>query len=161
MVKPALTEHDKDEITQMYTACYREIHTIPGQRLTIQSLFLTVNTAVSSFLGYLWVFQSDRLLTWNPAELLLALVVMYLFLAALCYIWFRLLREYDELSYSFIMLIKGMEKHLPVRPLTLLFQATDKLGINTNLGALTNIIPCLFLTMYSMVFIYLMINHLI
>lgn len=153
-----LTETEKDRLTQIYTAYYGEIHTLPKQRIAIQSVFLTTNTIASSALGYLLTFKPEIWLKWDSLESKIILAIIYIFLTALCYIWFRLLKEYDQLSYAFIVLIRNMEKNLPIDPLNKLFKATKNFNINHNLGKLTNIVPCLFLLIYLLAFAYLITN---
>jgi hypothetical protein len=79
---------------------------ISARRQTANSYFLTVNTALLSFVGYVTVKDSGSYL-W-----LLGGVVG----VVLCYLWYRLICSYRSLNSAKFIVIHAIEKRLPICP---------------------------------------------
>jgi hypothetical protein len=78
---------------------------ISARRQTANSYFLTVNTALLSFVGYITSKDTSDYL-W-----LLGIVGV-----SLCYLWYRLIRSYKDLNTAKFNVIHEIEKRLPLSP---------------------------------------------
>jgi hypothetical protein len=78
---------------------------ISARRQTANSYFLTVNTALLSFVGYITTKDTSDYL-W-----LLGIVGV-----SLCYLWYRLIRSYRDLNSTKFNVIHEIEKRLPLSP---------------------------------------------
>lgn len=143
---------------EIYKTYYAQTFVLPGQRLTTHGIFLTVNTLFSSIVGYLMINHFTIWTGWQTYKKIGFLLAPYSLILFFCYLWFRLLAEYDNLAYAFIMLTKAMEENLPIRPLTMLFQATNKFSLNHGPSRLTKALPILFACVYLTMFIYIFTN---
>lgn len=77
---------------------------ISGRRQTANSYFLTVNTALLSYVGY--ITTKDASYIW-----LLGIVGM-----ALCYLWYSLIASFRGLNSAKFTVIHSIEKRLPLSP---------------------------------------------
>lgn len=78
---------------------------ISDRRQNANSYFLSVNTAVLAFVGYITTQPSGEYL-W-----LLALAGV-----VICYLWYRLVRSYRDLNGAKFRVAHLLEKSLPARP---------------------------------------------
>lgn len=100
-------------------------------------------------------YYFDALSTFDTVHKLEYFLGPYILILSFCYIWFRLLTEYDELSYCWIIMVKNMEKSLPIKPQNMLFQAIDEFSINSGLGRLTKALPLLFAFFYLAMLLFI------
>lgn len=78
---------------------------ISSRRQSANSYFLTINTALLSFVGYITAKDTSDYL-W-----LLGVVGV-----ALCYLWYRLIRSYRDLNTAKFAVVHAIEKKLPLSP---------------------------------------------
>jgi len=78
---------------------------ISARRQSANSYFLTVNTALLGFTGYITTKDSSNYL-W-----LLGLAGI-----VLCYLWYRLIQSYRDLTTGKFKVIHAIEKRLPISP---------------------------------------------
>lgn len=78
---------------------------IGSRRQTANSYFLTVNTALLGFVGYITAKDSSEYL-W-----LLGIVGV-----VLCYLWYRIIRSFRDLSTAKYLVVHQIETKLPIRP---------------------------------------------
>lgn len=78
---------------------------VSSRRQSANSYFLTVNTALLSFIGYITAKDSSDYL-W-----LLGIAG-----CILCFFWFRLIRSYKDLNSAKFRIVHRIEKRLPISP---------------------------------------------
>ncbi len=81
---------------------------ISARRLTANSFFLTINTGIIAFAGYLSLSAEKQLAVGQYWIVALAGVI-------LCYMWYRLIRSYAGLNKAKFDVIHEMEKDLPYK----------------------------------------------
>lgn len=81
---------------------------ISSRRLTANSFFLSINTALVALTSYINNISNSSLLS---SSLLISLAGMIL-----CYMWYRLIRSYKDLNTAKFKVIHNMEKMLPFNP---------------------------------------------
>ncbi|MEW6328127.1 MAG: hypothetical protein AB1487_11150 [Thermodesulfobacteriota bacterium] len=77
---------------------------ISSRRLSANSFFLTVNTLLIGFVGYVHLGAEKA----THFYFLISLAGLIL-----CYTWYRLIRSYDEMNFAKFIIIHAIEKHLP------------------------------------------------
>lgn len=90
---------------EQYKLCVEMADRISVRRQTANSYFLTVNTALLSFVGYVTAKDTGDYL-W-----LLGVVGI-----SLCYLWYRIIRSYRDLNTAKFAVIHEIEKWLPLSP---------------------------------------------
>lgn len=117
---------------------------VSSRRQTANSYFLTINTALLGFVGYVTVKETGDYV-W-----LLGLVG-----TLLCYFWFRLIRSYRDLNSAKFLVVHQIEKRLPISPYDAEWEAMGR-GNNPKLyKPLTHIetaVPWVFATLHLFVF---------
>jgi hypothetical protein len=81
-----------------------------GRRQAANSFFLTVNTTVLSFIGYLNLKTTASITDgffWMVAACGMAM----------CYLWYRMVRSYRDLNSAKFKVIHMIEKELPLSPM--------------------------------------------
>ncbi len=154
---PSIKEAERS-LLSLYKSYYHHIHTIAQQRLTVHSLFLTVHTIFSSMLGIFLYRATNLWINWSFVEKITILTAPYTLMLVLCVVWYKLLTEYAIMSYAFILLIKSMEKHLPIRPLTVLLSGVSHYKLNSDLSKLMKFLPITFIVVYLAMFIVVLVN---
>src|SRR5574341_673563 len=95
----------QSHLVEQYKLYVEMADRISARRQTANSYFLTVNTALLSFVGYLTTKEtSDYLWLLGIAGL------------SLCYLWYRLIRSYRDLNSAKFSVIHAIEKRLPLSP---------------------------------------------
>ncbi len=89
---------------EMYKLYVQMADNISTRRQSANSFFLTINTAIIGFVGYLGTTAGN----WNLAVSISGV--------ALCYTWYRLIRSYKDLNSGKFKVIHEMEKELPLSP---------------------------------------------
>jgi hypothetical protein len=117
---------------------------ISNRRQAANSYFLTVNTALLSFVGYITTKDTSDYL-W-----LLSVVGV-----SLCYLWYCLIRSYRNLNSAKFNVIHEIEKRLPISPYDAEWEAMER-GKNSKLyKPVTHIetgVPWIFVTLHLFVF---------
>jgi len=142
-------------ITFIYCAYSKQIFTLSEHGLTVQSLFLTIITIFTSVISYILSNKIDVWIHWPIYEKISLMLLPFLFIIFVCYVWFCLLKEYDNLNDAFTTLTAKMEDRLPIKPLSALIKATKHFNINHNIGMLTRGLPILFALLYTILFLYI------
>ncbi|MDP2601826.1 MAG: hypothetical protein Q8S00_04440 [Deltaproteobacteria bacterium] len=117
---------------------------ISQRRQTANSYFLTVNTALLSFVGYLTTKDTSDYL-W-----LLGVVGV-----VLCYLWYRLVRSYRDLNTAKFNVIHVIEKRLPLSPYDAEWEAMGRGKDSTRYKPVTHIetgVPWVFVVLHVFVF---------
>lgn len=116
---------------------------ISSRRQTANSYFLSINTALLSFVGYVGVKDSSGYL-W-----LIAVAGI-----ALSYLWYRLIRSYQDLNTAKFKVVHEIEKRLPLSPYDAEWGAMGR-GANPKLyKPFTHIetgVPWVFVVLYALV----------
>lgn len=103
-----------DEVTcssqqlELYKLSVEMADRISARRLTANSFFLTINTGIIAFAGYLSLSEDKNLAVGQYWVVALAGVI-------LCYMWYRLIRSYSGLNKAKFDVIHEMEKDLPYK----------------------------------------------
>ncbi len=93
---------------EMYKLCVEMADRISARRLTANSFFLTINTALVALTGYLSLANKQGLEIAQYWVIAIAGI-------ALCYMWYRQIRSYSGLNSAKFSVIHEMEKDLPYR----------------------------------------------
>jgi hypothetical protein len=101
-------EYDK-HLFELYRICLEMADRISTRREKANSFFLTLNTGVVGFVGY--VAGTEKLGTndWWLAFLAVAGIT-------LSYLWFRILKSFRGLNSAKFQVLQEMERRLPLRP---------------------------------------------
>jgi hypothetical protein len=118
---------------------------ISNRRATANSYFLSVNSAILAFVGYLSSKETGEYL-W-----LLALAGI-----TLSYLWEALIRSYSNLNTAKFLVIHKIEKRLPISPYDAEWEAMGR-GLNSKLyKPITHIergVPYVFIVLHLIVFV--------
>ncbi|MCY9856000.1 hypothetical protein [Vibrio mediterranei] len=93
---------------ELYKLSVEMADRISARRLTANSFFLTINTGIIAFAGYLSLSVDKSLTAGQYWVVALAGVI-------LCYMWYRLIRSYAGLNKAKFDVIHEMEKDLPYK----------------------------------------------
>ena len=120
---------------------------ISVRRQTTNSFFLTINTALIAFLGYVkpGIGQYAEYLVWlnTPVGVVL------------CYCWYRLIRSYRELNSGKFKVIHAIEQHLPLSPYDAEWELLGRGKDLRQYLPFTRVemyVPLVFLSIYAMTF---------
>jgi len=120
---------------------------ISARRLTANSFFLTINTGIVAFSGYLSISSGNNLINGQQWIIALAGIV-------LCYMWYRLIRSYADLNKAKFAVIHEMEKDLPYKAFDAEWDAVGKGNDPKRYLPFTKIekaVPWVFLTLHAVV----------
>lgn len=92
---------------------------ISARRLTANSFFLTLNTGIVAFAGYLSLSENVKLAI--GAYWVVAIAGM-----VLCYMWYRLVCSYRDLNTAKFAVIHQIEKDLPYKIYDAEWEAVDR-----------------------------------
>lgn len=92
----------------MYKLCVEMADRISARRLTANSFFLTINTALVALVGYLSLANKKGLEVTQYWVIAIAGI-------SLCYMWYRQIKSYSGLNSAKFEVIHQMEKDLPYR----------------------------------------------
>ncbi len=95
----------KSHILEMYKIYLEMSDRISSRRQSANSFFLSINSVLIGFIGYISV-REDIKLNWIIA---LAGII-------LCYTWYRIVRSYKDLNSGKFRVIHEIEKELPISP---------------------------------------------
>lgn len=95
----------KSHILEMYKIYLEMTDRISNRRQSANSFFLSINSALIGFIGYISV-REDLKFNWIIA---LAGII-------LCYTWYRIVRSYKDLNSGKFRVIHEIEKELPISP---------------------------------------------
>ena len=93
---------------ELYKLSVEMADRISSRRLTANSFFLTINTGIVAFAGYLSLSTDKELAVGQYWIVALAGII-------LCYMWYRLIRSYADLNRAKFAVIHEMEKDLPYK----------------------------------------------
>ena len=93
---------------ELYKLSVEMADRISARRLTANSFFLTINTGIIAFAGYLSLSAEKQLAVGQYWIVALAGII-------LCYMWYRLIRSYAGLNKAKFDVIHEMEKDLPYK----------------------------------------------
>ena len=144
-VRYAENEKLQEHLLEQYKLYVELTDRISARRESANSFFLTVNTTLLGFVGYITLKDTSDYL-W-----LLGLVGMLI-----CYFWYRLLRSYRDLNTLKFQVIHAIEKKLPLSPYYAEWEALDR-GTNPALyKPFTHIelcVPWAFIALHVFVFL--------
>ncbi len=98
-----------EHVLKIYGTYLEMADRISSRRERANSFFLTLNTAVVGFVGYL--AAAAKLLPNDPWLSLIAVAGIIL-----SYLWYRIIRSYRGLNSAKFRVVHEMEKLLPLRP---------------------------------------------
>lgn len=93
---------------ELYKLSVEMADRISSRRLTANSFFLTINTGIVAFAGYLSLSHDKELAVGQYWFVAMAGII-------LCYMWYRLIRSYAGLNKAKFAVIHEMEKDLPYK----------------------------------------------
>lgn len=115
---------------------------VSGRRLTANTYFLSVNTALLGYVAY--IAKENTSYLW-----LLGLAGV-----ALCWLWFRIIRSYRDLNTSKFAVVHEIEKLLPLSPYAAEWELAGKGKNSGKYHPLTHIetgVPIIFLVLHAFV----------
>lgn len=98
-----------EHVIEIYRNCVEMADRISSRRGNTNSFFLTLNTAVVGFIGYL--AGTDKISSNDPWFSLVAISGI-----VLSFLWYRIIRSYRGLNSGKFKVIHEIEKLLPLRP---------------------------------------------
>jgi hypothetical protein len=154
-IEEKLLKKPEDEYGKNYQAHLLDIYKlyvemadrISSRRQSVNSFFLTVNTAIIAIVGYVQlVIEKSTEFYWivNMAGIVL------------CFLWYRLIRSYKDLTSGKFEVIYAIEKHLPISPYDAEWEVLCR-GKDPKLYLLSSkiemIVPWVFLALHFVVFL--------
>ena len=97
----------KNHFLEMYKVYLEMADRISSRRQSANNFFLTINTAVVGFIGYIQLGAEKG----SDYYYLISVAGM-----VLCYIWYRLVKSYKGLNSGKFKVVRQLEKKLPVSP---------------------------------------------
>lgn len=95
-----------EHVVEIYKLYLDMADRISGRRERANSFFLTLNTAITAFVGYVTLGKAT--LGSTPWVAIAGVVVSFL--------WYRIIRSYRDLNTAKFLVVHEMEKQLPIRP---------------------------------------------
>lgn len=99
----------KDHLLEQYKIYLEMIDRISSRRQSVNSFFLSINTALITLLGYKIVIS-------NTNHLIVIHTLVGLCGMILCYIWYRVIKSNKGLTSGKFKILHRIEKKLPVSP---------------------------------------------
>jgi hypothetical protein len=140
----------KEHFLSIYNQYIDMADRISSRRQSANSFFLTINTAIVSFIS------SVRFIISTPKQSTIYLPIAIAGII-LCYSWYRLLVSYKELNSAKFSLICQMEKELPLKPYDTEWQKLregKKSKRHMPFSKIETIVPWVFLLLHVFFFIY-------
>ena len=107
--KKAYGTEYRAHVIELYKLYVEMSDRISERRQTGNSFFLTINSALVAFIGYLN-------LSHKPSQSFQSLWSISIAGMVLCYLWYRLIRSYKDINSGKFKVIHAIEKMLPLRP---------------------------------------------
>jgi hypothetical protein len=134
----------QDHLLEQYKLYVEMADRISQRRQSANTYFLTVNTALLSFVGYIT--------TKDVSDYLWLLGVVGV---ALCYLWYRLIRSYRDLNTAKFNVIHVIEKRLPLSPYDAEWEAMGRGKDSKRYKPVTHIetgVPWVFVVLHVFIF---------
>lgn len=112
-------EYDISVKLEQYKLAVEMADRISARRLTANSFFLTLNTGIVAFAGYLSISTNKALAVGQYWIVAMAGIV-------LCYMWYRLVCSYRDLNTAKFAVIHEIEKDLPYKIYDAEWEAVDR-----------------------------------
>lgn len=103
-------ENHAQHVLHIYHGYVQSAERISSRRQRANSFFLTVNTGLVGFIGYLKLV--DRPVSAEMSVLILVALTG----AASSYLWYRMVRSYRDLNSAKFKIVHEIEQSLPLRP---------------------------------------------
>lgn len=133
-------------VLEQWKTCVEMANSNTEKRNNANNLFITINSALFALITFAWDYKS----------ILLSIIGI-----VVCILWLNSIRSYKQLSSVKYDIVNEIEKKLPLAPFTYEWK---KLKLEHNYVGLTkieNILPWLFLTLYSISIIYPLLKSLL
>ena len=102
-------EHYRDHVLTIYRTYLEMADRISARRDRANSFFLTINTAIVGFIGYLSTHSPVR--SAHDTRLLVAIAGI-----VICYLWYRIIKSYRGLNSAKFKIVHQIESLLPMKP---------------------------------------------
>lgn len=139
-------EKKKDHLLEQYKTYLGSAEQISNRRQTANSFFVSINTALLAFVGYMNSAEGNGAHYW-----LVALAGV-----AIAFMWYRLIRSYRDLNTAKFKVVHQIEKSLPLSPYDAEWEAVGR-GKNSALYLpFTHIevgVPWVFLILHAFAFV--------
>lgn len=150
-------ESYKAHILQIYQLYLEMADRISSRRERANSFFLTLNTAIVGFIGYM--SGTDKVSVDEPWLSIVGFAGI-----AICYLWYRIIRSYRGLNSAKFKVIHEIERMLPIKPYDAEWEYVGR-GKNSSLYLpFTHVeifIPWIFLVLHVVIFLrYIPWNYL-
>jgi hypothetical protein len=99
----------RQHVIEIYRTYLEMADRISARRENANSFFLTLNTAVVGFVGYL--VGTDKLASYDSELSLIGIAGVLL-----SYLWYRIIRSYRGLNSAKFKVVHEIERFLPLRP---------------------------------------------
>lgn len=147
-------ENYASHVLQMYQLYLEMADRISTRREKANTFFLTLNTGMIAFLGYLvGVGQLSYSQSWLSFVSISGIVI--------CYLWHKIIRSYRNLNTAKFKVIHEIERLLPLKPYDAEWEYVGR-GVKPKLYVpLTHVeaaIPLVFLILHLSVMIWLVLN---
>ena len=140
-------------IIEVYKMYVEMADQISSRRQSTNSFFLTLNTGVFTFIGYMMLNLK--------AGAGSSLLVMACFIgASLGYLWYRIIKSYRGLNSAKFDVIHHIETYLPLRPYTSEWVRLEKgknPAIYSPFTKIEKSVPWVFIAAYALVAAYLLV----
>lgn len=139
----AANEKYQTHLLDQYKLYVEMADRISARRLTANTYFLSVNTALLGFVAYI------------AKDTITYLWILGVAGIALCWLWYRIIRSYRDLNTAKFAVIHGIEKRLPLSPYAAEWVEAGHGKDSKRYHPLTHIetgVPIIFLALHTVVF---------
>lgn len=102
----------RDHVLDLYKTMVEMADNNSERRVRSNSFFLTLNTTIIGFIGYLSISMDPETMPQDPSFFALVAVAGMI----LSYLWYRTVRSYRDINSGKFMVINTIEEQLPLRP---------------------------------------------
>jgi hypothetical protein len=137
---------------EQYKLYLTMLDNISDRRQHANNFFLTVNTGVCAFIGY--IFSKDAAMEFRSFFWFVPVAGILL-----SYFWYRLIRSYRDLNSAKFKVVHLMEKRLPLAPFHAEWLALGEAKDRKRYVPFTHLeiwVPCSFMLMYAFMIIYML-----
>lgn len=146
----------KSHLIEQYKVYLDMADKISERRHSMNNFFLTLNTGIISAIGIAGFFEKDKM-TINKDYVFFLTISLLIF----CYVWYRLIRSYKDLSSAKFKVIHEIERKLPIRPFDSEWEALGR-GEDSNVylpfSKVEKFIPVIFAAIHFIIMVYLLVK---
>ncbi len=145
----------RSHVLELYRIYVEMADRVSARRITTNSFFLSINTAMIGLVGYISVSYKTALSVDIRLPIAIAGVVI-------CYLWRRIVRSYRDLNSAKFKVIHAIELGLPIRPYDSEWEAVGRGRDPKRYLPFTHVeitVPWVFVALHVTVMLFALLAH--